>query len=177
MEIRETQKTGLEGILCATETTKIMKYMINKSINLKVKEINYIGDLEHLVSSEYSFKLSKFKIITNKNETIYAYIKFIEKGTIKETIFYYWNLICEEKVLNVDTSMLKTYIRELNIEKYNKEILLEMQNKKLEKLENKLKLHFIELENYLNQRNEEIEYKEYFNKDLEFVIFIGTLVS
>lgn len=175
MKIRETQKTGLEGILCARETTKIMKYMMNKSINLKVKDIKYMGDLEHVVSSEYSFKLSKFKILTNENEMIYAYIKFIEKGTIKETIFYYWNLICEEKILKVDTSIVKTYIRELNIEKYNKEISLEIQNKKIEKIENKLKLHFVELENYLNQRNKEVEYKEYFSKDLEFVIFIGTL--
>lgn len=180
MKIKPKKETGLEEIISGEKNEEIIKYILKKCINLNAKKIRYVGDVEDKALTEYEFKLNKFEVITSQNTLIDIYIRTVDPGKIKESIYCYWNIIYEQEKTKFkkDRALSKNiYIRELNIEKYKKEISLEIDNNEKNILKNGSQICFIEIENYLKENNQKLEYSEYLTKFSNLNLFIAKIAQ
>lgn len=108
------------------------------------------------------------------------YIRTADSGKIKESVYCYWNILYEQEKTKFgkDIAILKNiYIRELNIEKYKKEISLEIDDNERNILKNGTQICFIEIENYLRENNQKLEYSEYLTKFSNLNLFIAKIAQ
>lgn len=180
MTIKPKRETGLEEIISDEKNEEIIKYILKKSININAKKVKYLGDVEDKALNEYEFRLNKFEVITSKNTLMDIYIRTADSGKIKESVYCYWNIIYEQEKTKFgkDIAILKNiYIRELNIEKYKKEISLEIDDNEKNILKNGTQICFIEIENYLRENNQKLEYSEYLTKFSNLNLFIAKITQ
>lgn len=180
MKIKPKRETGLEEIISDEKNEEIIKYILKKSINLSAKKIRYLGYVEDKALTEYDFILNKFEVISSTNTIMNIYIRTVDPGKIKESVYCYWNILYEQEKIKFgkDKAISKNiYIRELNIEKYKKEISLEIDDNERNILKNGTQICFIEIENYLKDNNQKLEHSEYISKFSNLNLFIAKIVQ
>ncbi|MCI8273820.1 MAG: hypothetical protein HFJ55_07070 [Clostridia bacterium] len=105
----------------------------------------------------------------------------VKRVKIKESIFCYWCSIYEEEYKNMSSSedilLNKVLISEVNREKYQQRIFLEIENNTTQLLETGTEVNFIEIHDYIADKgNEKNKYKnlnKYLSKENEEVLLIG----
>ena len=165
--------------LIESENKEKIKQILNDLLQLKIKEMKYDKNVELNNISEYEFELVKVKAILESDEEVEMYLKMVKNTKIKESIFCYWCSIYEEEFLkskeldNVDIFINKVLISELDKSKYQKRIFLTIENNRTQILETGTEVNFIEIIDYINEKNKYEELYKYFDKESRDVLMVG----
>ena len=165
--------------LIESENKEKIKQILNDLLQLKIKEMKYDKNVELNNISEYEFDLVKVKAILESDEDVEMYLKMVKNTKIKESIFCYWCSIYEEEFLkskeldNVDIFINKVLISELDKSKYQKRIFLTIENNRTQILETGTEVNFIEIIDYINEKNKYEELYKYFDKESSDVLMVG----
>ena len=165
--------------LIESENKEKIKQILNDLLQLKIKEMKYDKNVELNNISEYEFELVKVKSILESDEEVEMYLKMVKNTKIKESIFCYWCSIYEEEFLkskeldNVDIFINKVLISELDKSKYQKRIFLTIENNRTQILETGTEVNFIEIIDYINEKNKYEELYKYFDKESSDVLMVG----
>ena len=180
--IIENKATKLKQLIESEDNQKI-KEILNKSLELNIKELKYEKNLQLSNISEYEFELIKVKAILDTNEEVEMYFKMIKNTKIKESIFCYWCSIYEEELVkakeleDIEIFINKVLISELNETKYQKRIFLTIEDNKTKILETGTEVNFLEIVDYINEhRNDENQYDKlykYFDEKSDDVLLVG----
>ena len=99
----------------------MIKTKINYIVSKSTKKFSNI--------SEYGFSLLKTKIKLDNNSKINIYLKMIEKGKVKESIFCYWSLLYEKRCKTKNNEIKnRAIITELEIKEERKSVLIEVED-------------------------------------------------
>lgn len=152
-------------------------------LHLGIDSIKYNENIQLENISEYEFELVKVKANLENNKEVEIYLKMIKNTKIKESIFCYWCSIYEEELVktkemkNVDTIINKVLISELNQNKYQQRIFLEIENNKTSILKTGTEVNFIDIMKYIednkDEKNKFQELYKYFDKESEDVLLVG----
>lgn len=180
--IIENKASKLKELIKSEDNQKI-KQILNKTLELNIKEIKYEKNLQLSNISEYDFELVKVRALLETDEEVEMYLKMVKNTKIKESIFCYWCSIYEEELIaakeleNIDVFINKVLISELNETKYQKRIFLTIEDNKTKILETGTEVNFLEIANYIEQqKNVDNQYEklyQYFDRQSEEVLLIG----
>lgn len=166
------------------EDKEIFKNVLNKELELGIKEIKYDKNLQLSNASEYEFELVKNKIILEDDKEVEMYLKMIKHNKIKESIFCYWCTIYEEELFksnDVESVINKVLITELDKTKYKETIFLTIENNKTQILETGTEVNFLEISKYIeemkNEKNQFGKIDKYFEKDNNYVLMVGIKIK
>lgn len=157
--------------------------ILNKLLQLNIKEMKYDINMELENISEYEFELIKVKAKLENNEEIEMYLKMIKSTKIKESIFCYWCAVYEEELIKskelqeADTIINKVSISELNQTKYQKSIFLTIENNRTSILTTGTEVNFVDIIKYVkdnqNEKNKFNELYKYIDEGSDDVLLIG----
>jgi len=166
--------------LIESEDNIEFKEILNKVLDLGIKEIKYDENIQLSNISEYEFELVKIKAILDTNEEVEVYLKMIKNTRIKESIFCYWCTIYEEELMkakeleDIDIFINKVSISELEKTKFQQRIFLTIEDNKTKLLETGTEVNFIEIIDYIKEQKEKYEkLYEYFDKNSDDVLLVG----
>lgn len=156
-------------------------------MHLDIKEIKYEKNLKLENISEYEFELLKVKAILSSGEELEMYLKIIKNSKLKESIFCYWTAIYEEEMekhqKDEDSCIIvnKVVISELENQKYQKKMFLNIENNRTQILETGTEINFIDIIEYINEYKTDINKYErlynYLGKDSENVLLVGIKIE
>ncbi len=166
------------------EDKEVFKELLNKELDLGIKEIRYDKNLQLSNASEYEFELVKCKMILDDNKEVEMYLKMIKNNKIKESIFCYWCTIYEEELFktnDVESVINKVLITELDKTKYKETIFLTIENNKTQILETGTEVNFIDISKYIeemkDEKNQFEKLNNYFQKDDNYVLMVGIKIK
>lgn len=173
-----------------SEEKEILKEILNKVLNLNIKEIKYNKNLQLDNMSEYEFELIKLKAILETEEEVEMYLKMIKNTRVKESIFCYWCSIYEEELIRAEENekgveeeiiINKVLISDLEKTRYQKRVFLTIENNKTQILQTGTEVNFIEIVDYINeQKNENNKYEnlyKYIDKETKDVLLVGIKIN
>lgn len=173
--------------LTETEDVKILKEILKDTLHLDIKGIKYEKNLKLENISEYEFELLKVKAILSSGEELEMYLKIIKNSKLKESIFCYWTAIYEEEMekhqKDEDSCIIvnKVVISELENQKYQKKMFLNIENNRTQILETGTEINFIDIIEYINEYKTDINKYErlynYLGKDSENVLLVGIKIE
>lgn len=156
-------------------------------MHLDIKGIKYEKNLKLENISEYEFELLKVKAILSSGEELEMYLKIIKNSKLKESIFCYWTAIYEEEMekhqKDEDSCIIvnKVVISELENQKYQKKMFLNIENNRTQILETGTEINFIDIIEYINEYKTDINKYErlynYLGKDSENVLLVGIKIE
>lgn len=173
--------------LVESEDNKILKQIFNDILKLNIKEIKYNKNIQLSNISEYEFELVKVRAILSSGEELEMYLKIIKNSKLKESIFCYWTAIYEEEMekhqKDEDACIIvnKVVISELENQKYQKKMFLNIENNRTQILETGTEINFIDIIEYINEYKTDINKYErlynYLGKDSENVLLVGIKIE
>ena len=156
-------------------------------MHLDIEEIKYEKNLKLENISEYEFELVKVRAILSSGEELEMYLKIIKNSKLKESIFCYWTAIYEEEMekhqKDEDACIIvnKVVISELENQKYQKKMFLNIENNRTQILETGTEINFIDIIEYINEYKTDINKYErlynYLGKDSENVLLVGIKIE
>lgn len=160
---------------------KIFIELLSKILNLEIKDFYNISIEKFKDISEYEFSLVKINIILRNNIRTVIHLKIVNKDKVKENIFCYWSLIYEnelrKKIKKNKKGLLvnKVTITDIDKERYNSSVLLEMQDNPNNILKYGAEVHFVNVPQYTNNKYPVLN--KIFNNYSKELLLVGIILN
>ena len=145
---------------------------LNDILKLSIADIEFVR-IEHFETIlEYRFSLLKIKLKYKTNEEKEIYLRSIKAGKIKESVFCFWALLCEELNKNNTKNDKKIYrksiITQTKTEENISRIVLTLNN-----FNYSAEINLVELKKYFIENNEKGRWLKDLEINSEDILFIG----
>lgn len=135
---------------------------------MNLNSIEIIGVKQYKNISEYNFYLLKIRGILSNNIKIDFYLKFIEKGEVKQSVYCYYSLLYEELKKNDEKSRVRIIEKESTLIKNT--VIISFDE---EKQENNIEVNLFNLEKF-KKYNTDKKIDNYINEiESKDILLIG----
>ena len=152
-------------------TNEIIVRLLQRVLEIKINNLEFIGRAYFDSITEYDFSLLKFNMIYDEEKNVEIYLKMIRGGKIKESIFCFWSLIYEEYLKGNNDIQInkKVIIKQKKANENNSNLILKFD----QSLDYCAEINLIELKKFANNNKRLERWLEEKEIKSEDILFIG----